>query len=354
MLGAMVAEALAHHPGALAGGALGPRPDSAPRCPPGSQPYGIAARVLRRSDLPLRWPDIEQRVAPGGWATAWQAALAWADAVWLVAPETGGELEVLSREVEAAGVRLLGCSADAVAVAASKPATHAALAGRVRQPDDVGAATGWVIKPGDGVAADGVRRVMVAGCGAASGGQGHAPRAGVAGNLAGSASVTIPAGWLAQPFVTGEPLSLCVLSDGRTARVLAVNIQHIEWHADGAAQYCGGVTNAISDRARFTPLAQAVQCAIPGLWGCWGIDCILPAAPAPGDDPDAAADPAAQEPVFIEVNPRLTTAFAQLRQATGVELLAALLDIAHGGDVPDAPAGHAVAFDLPATGGVAA
>ncbi|MBU3694010.1 MAG: ATP-grasp domain-containing protein [Rhodocyclaceae bacterium] len=374
MLGAMVAEALAYHLASAGetGSQSGPQQVGSglgsaaaalgsPRAPRPLAPGAVTPRVLRRASLPSRWPDIERPVAPAGWTAAWRDALAWADAVWLVAPETGGELETLSREVEAAGVRLLGCSAEAVAVAASKRATHAALSGRVRQPDDVGAAAGWVLKPDDGVAAEWVRWVAALG-------------AGVVGELADTASPAMPPGWLAQPFVRGEALSLCVLSDGRTARVLSVNSQHIEWRADGAAQYCGGVTNAIHDRARFVPLAQAVQRAMPGLWGCWGIDCVLPnglalaSGPALGPGPSLGSSPppgpraaqvplgdsAAQEPVLIEVNPRLTTAFAHLRQATGFDLLAALLDMAEGGEVPEAPAGHPVAFDLPATGGAVA
>jgi len=294
---------------------------------------GLVPKVLRRVNLPARWPDITLPVAPGAWPSAWQRALRESDAVWLLAPETGGELEALSRAVELAGVRLLGCAADAVAVAASKRATHAALAGRVRQPDDVGTAAGWVIKPDDGVAAEGVRRLAVAP-------RSETPLAGHTGvPPTGSGLLTVPEEELAQPYVEGEPLSLCVLSDGHDVRVLSVNRQYIEWDVGGSAHYRGGVTNAIPDRARFATLAQAVQRAIPGLWGCWGIDCVLPAD---------------GEPVLIEVNPRFTTAFAHLRAATGFDLLGSLLDLAAGGALPDAAAGRPVAFVVPDTVAVTA
>ncbi len=334
MLGAMVAEVMAR---------------------PAEASPALTTRVLRHHGLPAPWARcgetrIDCVVVPdGGWSRIWQGALAWADAVWLVAPETGGELETLSRAVDAAGVRLLGCAADAVAVAASKSATHVALAGRVRQAEPVlhGAASGvlpslgsaghptgweapaasssgawWVIKPDDGVAAEGVRRVTV-----------PARGAGVAQGC--SKPPEAPPGCIVQPYIDGEPLSLCVLSDGREAHVLSVNRQHIEWHSDGRAQYLGGVTNALPDRDRFALLARAVQAAIPGLWGCWGIDCVLPAD---------------GQPVLIEVNPRLTTAFAHLREATGLDLLGALLDLAAGGVPAGAPAGHAVPFTLTSGG----
>ena len=269
---------------------------------------GVSARLLRRAGLACRWPQAEVRVISGGWSAVWQGALAEADAVWMVAPESGGELADLSRQVEAAGVRLLGSSSAAIAVAASKSACHAALLGRVRQPSDVAAGDGWVIKPDDGVAAEGVRRL--------------------------AADPGIAAGQIVQPFVAGEALSLCVLSDGRDARVLSVNRQHIVWDADGGARYCGGVTNAIADRDRFQSMARAVQAGIPGLWGCWGIDLVMPAD---------------GEPVLVEVNPRLTTAFAHLRAATGLDLLGALLALAAGqplASLADVPAGHPVAFRL--------
>lgn len=132
-------------------------------------------------------------------------------------------------------------------------------------------------------------------------------------------------------------MSLCVLSDGVDARVLSVNRQHIHWDASGVASYRGGVTNVRADRDRFAALAQAVQISIPGLWGCWGIDLVLPC-----DD----------DPVLIEVNPRLTTAFVALHAATGVDLLGALLMLAEGRSIEAvalAPAGRAVAFTLDGT-----
>ena len=53
-----------------------------------------------------------------------------ADAVWPTAPESGGTLEHLGATVTAAGRTLLGCTRDAVRLAASKLATARALAER--------------------------------------------------------------------------------------------------------------------------------------------------------------------------------------------------------------------------------
>jgi predicted ATP-grasp superfamily ATP-dependent carboligase len=306
MLAAMVAETLA---------GAGPRR------------AGLASRLLRRADLPSRAPDAEIRVPIGGWSVAWPGALADVDAVWLVAPESGGELAALSRQVEAHGARLLGPSSAAVVVAGSKSACHAALLGRVRQPCDVTAGDGWVIKPDDGVAAEGVRRFR-------SAPEAVSGRQDIVGGTLGPTMPDMPSGQIVQPFVAGEALSLCVLSDGQAARVLSVNRQHIAWGADGRARYCGGVTNAIASRDRFLPMVRAVQAAIPGLWGCWGVDLVMPAD---------------GQPVLIEVNPRLTTAFAHLRAAIGFDLLGAVLALAAGqplASLPQVPAGHAVGFRL--------
>jgi len=60
-------------------------------------------------------------------------------------------------------------------------------------------------------------------------------------------------------------------------------------------------------------LAQRTVVAIPGLWGYVGIDVLLTAA----------------GPVVVEVNPRLTTSYAGLHAAIGVnpaELVLGLLD----------------------------
>ena len=87
----------------------------------------------------------------------WQGCVQAADAVWLIAPETGRTLENLSKKVMASGKVLLGCSPAAVAIAASKSATSAALTGHGLlsapsfHPMDVSFDEGpWVAKPDDG------------------------------------------------------------------------------------------------------------------------------------------------------------------------------------------------------------
>src|SRR5689334_23376821 len=74
-------------------------------------------------------PALDQRVAhdPASWQASFDDLIREADATWLIAPETGGMLERLSRQVVERGKILLGCAPDAVAIAASKLATARAL-----------------------------------------------------------------------------------------------------------------------------------------------------------------------------------------------------------------------------------
>ena len=79
------------------------------------------------------------------------------DAVWAVAPETGGLLAALQAAV--GRPRWLGCDAAAIALASSKGATLARLrAHGVVTPHDLAAdATRWVVKPDDGAGAVAIR-----------------------------------------------------------------------------------------------------------------------------------------------------------------------------------------------------
>jgi predicted ATP-grasp superfamily ATP-dependent carboligase len=61
---------------------------------------------------------------------------------------------------------------------------------------------------------------------------------------------------------------------------------------------------------------------VPGLRGFVGVDVVV------GDDPDGGGD------AVIEINPRLTTSYAGLRQVARFNLAAALLAVAEGGDPP--------------------
>lgn len=228
--------------------------------------------------------------------------VAWADAVWPTAPETGDVLARLAETVLRSGKILLGCRPAGIRTAASKHATSQALA-RAGVPvvptfgpgDSVAPHPGrWVVKPDDGAGCEGVRLVADS-------------------REAGAIIAAAVSGWVAQPWVEGEPASLSLLCTEAGTRLLSANRQVMSV-ADDRPRLTRLVVNALPDGdLRLATLGQAVTRAIPGLWGYVGVDLVLT---------DAG-------PVVLEVNPRLTTSCCGIRPALGLnvaELVLALLD----------------------------
>ena len=220
------------------------------------------------------------------------------DAVWLVAPETGGLLGQLALAVEPR--QWLGCAPEAIALAASKRATvrHLAaqgLATPLDWRDDTGV-THWVVKPDDGAGAVDTR-VHADEDSACRDHDARAP---------GSA-------WL-EPWIDGEALSLSLLCLGGRAELLSVNRQRIDVDAQGRLRFAGVELNVVAPgdarRPALAALAAAVARALPGLRGFVGIDLVWHAT---------------RGPVLIEVNPRVTSAYVGLSAALDRKLAAELL-----------------------------
>ncbi|NYZ14468.1 ATP-grasp domain-containing protein [Azospirillum sp. RWY-5-1] len=231
----------------------------------------------------------------------WEEEARSADAVWPVAPETGGALERLSRLVVNAGSRLLNSRPEAVAVAARKSATADALiaAGIPAVPawpvdglDDPPGRGPWVVKPDDGAGCldTGLLR----------------DRSDWLRWRAGADR----SGFVVQPFVEGVPASLSLLCRDGEATVLTVNRLFIKLRGSRFV-YRGGVVGGGAATPAMTELARAVAAALPGLFGYVGIDLV---------DTDRG-------PRVLEVNPRPTTSMVGLRRATGINVAAAVLDL---------------------------
>lgn len=229
---------------------------------------------------------------------AWSRALDWADAIWPIAPESDGVLHDLSQRIQSSECMLLGTRPAAVAICASKLRTSEALeqAGIAvvpTRPLATGlpvAAHGWVIKPDDGAGSEEIRYISRADT---------------------LAEQVLPEGyeWVVQPYVHGSPLSLSVLYDGQVARVLSCNQQRIG-NRDGRLRLLDVETCAPRWQGQdFSGVAARVCGAIPGLRGYIGIDLQM----------------TADGPVVIEVNPRLTTAYAGLSACLGVNVAELIL-----------------------------
>jgi len=259
-------------------------------CVVGRQGDASRPEVAGVEPLPARpgepHADLLRRAAQAG---------AW---VWAVAPETDGELEALARAVPAR--QWLGCTPEAISLAASKSATRRHLAAHgIAVPQAPPHAPGpWVVKPDDGAGATDTRR--------------HASFA--AAQADAQQRVSHGATCTLEPWVEGEALSLSLCCHDGNASLLSINRQQIEVDAQGAVHFLGVQAAAIDARSergtRLAALADYVSRAMPGLRGFVGVDLVWHAS---------------QGPVVIEVNPRLTTAYVGLSGRLGFNVAQHLL-----------------------------
>lgn len=231
--------------------------------------------------------------------SSWRAALDWADAVWVTAPETGGILAHLSAQVLDAGKQLLGSHPQAVTVAGDKLITLGKLtqAGVACVPvwqlaDFTGQVPApWVVKPRDGVGCEGVTLVQ---------------------DFADLDA--FPRDWLLQPFIAGESMSLSAIFASGRAVVLSGNRQVVR-EENTRFYLLGCEVNAFFDLdRRWQASCHRIATAIPGLWGYVGIDLIS----------------TAKEALVLEINPRLTLSYAGLSLALGESVGGWIVDLAEG------------------------
>lgn len=244
-----------------------------------------------------------------------QALARECDAALVIAPESGGTLARLARHLESLGVPLLGAGSGAVSAAADKwqcyqlfrenaiPTPDTRL---VTRRDAVERSLGldlpWVVKPRDGVAAEGVGLVD----GPASLSRSPA----LARNGSGEC--------LLQVYVPGVHASVSLLTNGRHSLALSLNEQRIE--AGTSFAYRGGripLHHPLEERAM--ALARRAVDLIPGLLGYVGVDLVM--------TPD--------ECYLVDVNPRITTSYVGLRRVVDLNLAAAIWDCCRAGRLPD-------------------
>ncbi|KQQ92426.1 ATP-grasp domain-containing protein [Massilia sp. Leaf139] len=227
-----------------------------------------------------------------------------ADAVWPLAPESEGLLEGLSRDILRGKRILLGSAPGAVRVAASKLKVARALAeGGVATvptyrphaalPDGEGA---WVVKPEDGAGCLDTRL--------------FSDRAAALAWIRTSAAQ----GYVLQPFVAGKLASLSLICCDGSARLLAGNHERVAVR-DNRFHFLGSTVNGLHDAdGALERLAQQVAAALPTLWGYVGVDIIL----------------AEQGAVVLDVNPRLTAAYAGLHASLGCNPAGLVIDLLKG------------------------
>lgn len=243
------------------------------------------------------------------------------DHVWVIAPESGDLLAALADRV--GHERWVGCTVEAIRVAASKSATRRRLAASgiavppswnpgEPEPED---GKGWIVKPDDGAGSVDTQRYSAF----------AAARDEFLARIDRGEASTLEA------WVEGIPLSLSLLCSDGGAELLAINRQRIVSSAGATVVYQGvDVDVAPVDGPlgrQLTALVQRIAAAVPGLAGYVGVDLIW-RAPALSVEPAASAGP-----VVIEINPRLTCAYVGLSAALGRNLAREIL---HARD-PKAP-----------------
>ena len=250
------------------------------------------------------------------------AGLQAADAVWPLASESEGMLEQLSRAILRGKRILLGSAPGAVEVVASKlklarvlaeggVAVVATYSPHAALPRDSGP---WVVKPDDGAGCLDTRL--------------FSDRAAALAWIRSNAAD----GYVLQPFIAGKLGSLSLICCDGSARVLACNQERMAMR-DNRFHFLGSVVNGLSDGdGRLARLAQQVAAAIPTLWGYVGVDFVLTAHGA----------------MVLDVNPRLTAAYAGLHASTGYNPAGLVLDLLKGTAEMGAPVGmrRAVSVDV--------
>jgi predicted ATP-grasp superfamily ATP-dependent carboligase len=264
--------------------------------------------------LPLMPPDSSASPLAHGsalmsgrqFARRFNACMQMADAVWPVAPESGGILERLSRKVLQRKRLLLGSTPDAVRLASSKLLTSRVLA-------DAGIAVAPTYTPADPLPAKAgawvVKPDASAGCvDTWLFGSPLRALAWIGGNP--------DSHYILQPFIPGKLGSLSLLCCDGAVRVLSCNEQRIAVR-DNQFHFLGSTVNSMSDASgELGRLARQVAAAIPGLWGYVGVDFVR----------------TERGVVVLGINPRMTTSHAGLHAAIGCNPAGLVLGLLAGPD----------------------
>jgi len=246
-----------------------------------------------------------------------------ADAVYVIAPESGQVLENLVENMEASGGTSLNCEADAIRQVSNKMAAYETMKKRgVKVPETVllgihekienikrlTKELGYplVFKPLDGVSCGGLSIVK--------------DEEDIAGAVKKVARESIGKQFIAQKVIGGKAASACVISTGDEAVAVTLNRQLVTLAPpDEESGYYGGAVpfDHSLEKEALRAAERAVE-AVSGLKGYVGVDMIL----------------TEEAPVVLEVNPRLTTSYVGLRRVVNFNPAEAIVDATIGRELP--------------------
>jgi predicted ATP-grasp superfamily ATP-dependent carboligase len=238
-----------------------------------------------------------------------------ADAVYVIAPESGQVLEKLVENIEFSGGTSLNCEIDAIKRVSNKMTAYETLERMgLKVPEtvllDIHKKTenikrltkelGYplVFKPLDGVSCGGLSLVK--------------DERDIAGAVKKVARESMSKQFIAQKLIGGKAASACVISTGDKAVAVTLNRQLVTLASpdEESGYYGGAVPFDHSLEKEALRVAQRVVEGIGGLKGYVGVDMIL----------------ADEEPVVLEVNPRLTTSYVGLRRVADFNPAEAIVD----------------------------
>jgi predicted ATP-grasp superfamily ATP-dependent carboligase len=227
------------------------------------------------------------------------------EAVWLIAPETKGVLAYWAQFFNKQGKQMCLSGQDAIELCQDKLATFyclqksgvACVPSYLFDPNVVIESGLWVLKANNSVGCDEVYLLRE-----------EQHRQEVIARL-------IPGyRYILQPYVSGKVLSLsCLLYQGQ-AFFICCNEQQINVEQQQFVLSACRVNVQTESFQQYQQLCQSIAVVIPQLFGYIGIDFI---------------ETEAGENLILEINPRLTSSYAGINEATGLnvaELVLAMLD----------------------------
>ncbi len=228
------------------------------------------------------------------------------DLVWPIVPETDGELQKLSTLVEAKEKQLLNSSVEAVCICSDKLITAQLLKKNGIAVVETSLFDGltadlfepYVVKPKDGVGC--INCFLIS----------NTNQFEQINNL-----IKNKSDYIIQPYIEGETISLSCLFKNGKAWLLCCNQQQISI-IKGQFELDACVVNIASNNKEiYQQIIDQIAKVIPGLWGYVGIDIIHTEN---------------NQPLIVEINPRLTTSYAGLYQALGVNVVQNVMEMING------------------------
>ncbi|OQK18354.1 hypothetical protein AU255_11215 [Methyloprofundus sedimenti] len=225
------------------------------------------------------------------------------DAVWLIAPETDGILAQWCRFFGKQGKFLYTSAHQAVEICQDKLMTTkllqnagiACVSSCLYDSSQAQRQGSWVIKSNDSAGCDQVYQIH-----SSDDWQNVVPR------------LLAEKSYIIQPYISGKSLSLSCLFYQRKAYFICCNEQHT--HSEQQQIILSACTVNINNKNNqcYQLLCQQIATAIPQLFGYVGIDFI---------------ETETGENLILEINPRLTTSYAGINEALGVNVAELVLNL---------------------------